>query len=410
LNTPKDKQAQDDGVAMTTDQACGIPRGNTVVIVGDPGTGKTNFLLSYVTQAAVMAEQDEGKRWCGLVRLKAANRPAFEALDGLYRPAYCPELLAATDKNAATSDDDRAQSTPTLRCFISLENSFPRVLQNHGTLLSSLRPSTDEDQFLFVDATAFLSGRLEDRLRYPRLSGGNNGGGLPEEWKEQSHDFTLGGHGLDDDEHFGLYYQDPTPGTHEDPKRIEQLKEDTKPFRRDDEGIRIRCRSFNLITRPIPDPYQRVRLLKDLLAEIFVRFSGCQHRLLAIDSLSALLNPFGERDVSATASPARRLHILNLVRWLEEMGATTFLACEAEHDREQTWGSHTLFLGTEERYLASGVIQLHYHRYPSGDIVRYLRVLKMRGAAHDMRPHAYDLDANGIAWVEPLFGEAGNSR
>ena len=68
-----------------------------------------------------------------------------------------------------------------------------------------------------------------------------------------------------------------------------------------------------------------------------------------------------------------------------------------------------MFLGTEERYLTSGVIQLNYHAYPSGDIVRYLRVLKMRGVAHDMRPFAYDLDEDGIAWVEPLFGEAGKT-
>ena len=34
----------------------------------------------------------------------------------------------------------------------------------------------------------------------------------------------------------------------------------------------------------------------------------------------------------------------------------------------------------------------------------------MRGAAHDMRPHAYDLDDKGISWVEPLFGEAGKIR
>ena len=121
------------------------------------------------------------------------------------------------------------------------------------------------------------------------------------------------------------------------------------------------------------------------------------------------MNPFGENDVSAAASPARRLNMLNLVRWLEEYGVTTFLACEAEHNTERTWGGHPLFLGTEERYLTSGVIQLNYHAYPSGDIVRYLRVLKMRGVAHDMRPFAYDLDEDGIAWVEPLFGEAGKT-
>ena len=85
---------------------------------------------------------------------------------------------------------------------------------------------------------------------------------------------------------------------------------------------------------------------------------------------------------------------------------TTFMACEARRSENNTMRGHPLFLGTEERYLFSGVIQLDYHRYPSGDLMRYLRVLKMRGAAHDMRGYAYELSENGLDWLEALFGEA----
>lgn len=144
--------------------------------------------------------------------------------------------------------------------------------------------------------------------------------------------------------------------------------------------------------RPIPDPLQRVRLLKDLLAELFARFSDHKSCILAIDSLSALLSASVESADAEPASQGRRLHILNLVRWLEERQVTTLMACEAEHRQDRSLGGRALFLGAEERYLASGVIQLQYHTYPSGDVVRYLRVMKMRGAAHDMRPHAYDLE------------------
>jgi len=377
----------------------GIPRGNTVAVVGDPGTGKTTFLLTYVTHGS-LAIQKEERKWSWAVCLKAKDtkkQKTFEKINQLFKPALAKKD-ARGDKN-----------TGTLRCFISLENNLSRVLDNHSKLLDQWQDNSPDDQFVFIDATAFLSGRLDDRLRYPRLSDSSQKEDPRDFWSTHSYNLNLGGHDLDEDVQFGLYHHEDN----KDPKRIEQLDDGAVPFSRkcpNDNKSTMRCRCFNLITRPISDPFQRVRLLKDLLAEVFIRFPECEHRLLAIDSLSALMNPFGEDDLSANASPARRLNILNLVRWLEEYGVTTFLACEAERDTEKTWGGHPLFLGTEERYLASGVIQLNYHKYPSGDIVRYLQVLKMRGAAHDMRPHAYDLDADGISWVEPLFGEAGKTR
>ncbi len=394
-----DENGKSNGVG---ESKSGIPSGNTIAVVGDPGTGKTTFLLNYLTHGTVTTGKDDKERRCGVVCLQPSDpkqKAVFTALNELFRPARVPRIETKKGKKAKAA----AKTHKTVRCFVSLENNLARVLDNHSGLLKSWIDSGELNQFVFVDATAFLSGRLEDKLRYPKLSGiGERPGG---DWEDNTHNFTLGGYKLDEDAHFGLYYQ----VENQEPKRIEQLDKKSIPFLLESDNPTYRA--FNLITRPIADPLQRVRLLKDLLAEIFVCFSEkkYEHRLLAIDSLSALMNPFGKNDVSAAASPARRLHMLNLVRWLEEYGVTTFLACEAEPDPGRTWGGQPLFLGTDERYLTSGVIQLNYHDYPSGDIVRYLRVLKMRGAAHDMRPFAYDLDKNGIAWVEPLFGEAGKT-
>lgn len=385
----------------------GIPRGNTVAVVGDPGTGKTTFLLTHVTHGSlnIIGGDDSWQEVVCLGTGQEEEAESLDAIDNLFSPA-----LSRTGKRP---NEDPKKDAGTLRCFISLENNLSRILDNHGQLLNQwLNESNeapkinDHDQFIMIDATAFLSGRLEDRIRYPRLAGARQEQQGSDFWRENSYDLNLGGHHLSDDEHFGLYFQTDE----KDPKRIEQLGTNKEPFSIKKGGSRINCRSFNMITRPIADPFQRVRLLKDLLAEVFIRFPKCTHRLLAIDSLSALMNSFGENEAAVSATPARRLNMLNLVRWLEEYGVTTFMACEAEPGTNKTSGGHQLFLGTEEQYLASGVIQLNYHPYPSGDIVRYLRVLKMRGAAHDMRPHAYDLSREGVSWVEPLFGEAGMVR
>ncbi len=377
----------------------GIPCGNTIAVVGDPGTGKTTLLLSFLSYGSFMSGKGEWGR-SNILSLHShskENKEAFQTLNKLFIPAGKPK----EDKTGPGESQKK-----TLRCFISLENNLARVWKNHKALIPSREASRScqDSQYIFIDATAFLSGRLEDKLRYPRLNGGNPKDTIEILQEDQIFDFTLGGHHLDEDEHFGLYFQKKD----QEPKRIEQINTDNNqngPF-----DTNIHVRAFNLITRPIPDPFKRVRLLKDLLAELFVRFPEFKHRILAIDSLSALMTPFDESSPLEPSTSGRRLHILNLVRWLEEYNVTTFMACEAEHDTVKTLGGQPLFLGKEERYLASGVIQLNYHAYPSGDVVRYLRIMKMRGAAHDMRPFAYGLGAEGIAWVEHLFGEAGNMR
>jgi hypothetical protein len=250
-----------------------------------------------------------------------------------------------------------------------------------------------------------LSGRLEDQLRYP---------GLPKNkqhlagWRQC--ELTLGGYGSGNTENFGLYWQPPGEGQ---PRKLDQVLQNKKcPLQMrfqesDPEASAPDKLLIDLMTQPVPEPRKRVRLLKDLLANLFAANPRLSGRIVCIDSLSALLSREETTKEVPDGSSSSRLSMLNLVRWLEENDATTLMACEAVRRDESTLRGQPLFLGLEERYLASGVIQLEYHRYRSGDIVRFFRILKMRGCKHDMRRYAYDLYPSGIEWVELLFGEEG---
>ncbi|MEW6218926.1 MAG: ATPase domain-containing protein [Thermodesulfobacteriota bacterium] len=371
----------------------GIPAGNTVALVGDPGTGKTTFLLSFFCHGRIREygpESDAGPPGARSIVL-CSTLPPGDRFNRLFLGSSASKLGGKNHK-------------PLLRCFVSLESSYQRVRAH--THLLPVRNGTateDADAFWFVDATAFLSGRLEDYLRYLPAAPSET----PEWEQQESKDDTagwrhyrlsLGGFGTEDNPSFGLYWQG---GEGKRPERIESLSVDggggDHPFAGNHPTV------LTLLTQTIQSPEQRIRLLKDLLAELFRRFPG-HDCILAIDSLSALLSAPGQDAAGQDDLPIRRLHMLNLVRWLEERGATTFMACEAVRP-DDTLGGRPLFLGTQERYVASGVIQLNYHRYRSGDMIRYLRVLKMRGCGHDMRPYAYELGPEGITWLELLFGE-----
>jgi hypothetical protein len=306
----------------------------------------------------------------------------------------------------------------TLRCFISVETNFKRLLATHPQAFRDVERSENDsdrhssnDAEFFIDATAFLTGRVEDQLRYPKLAAARTEEERSSRDKIRSrpwapYELSLGGHHVDDDEMFGLYWQaEPEDSGVHEPKRIERLSGDGRdgnhPFLQEERGGFMR--RIDLLTPRLPDPLQRIRLIKDLLAELFVRFKDCDTRVISIDSLSALIAPIPYDDGPVPVDGAR-LPILNLIRWLEEYEATTFLACEASRSERETLANEPLFLGAQERYLVSGIIQLAYHRYPSGDLVRYFQLLKVRGAEHDMRPHAYELGGkNGVRWIELLF-------
>ncbi|WP_168161539.1 ATPase domain-containing protein [Ectothiorhodospira sp. BSL-9] len=406
-----------------------------MAIVGDPGTGKTMLLLSFfqrarlVNNALRLASQGQGgspEDW------------QWEAFDRLFQPQG--QMRGAGSEygkdmyGIRTEQNDENGHSRYLRIFVSLENPFSRMLEHHGAMLESTVDPTDgphngrgkgavgsdDDVYVFIDATSLLSGRLEDMLRYPRLDKDNEEGtdARPNPRQRELHLASCGAQNQDPSRCWYAHEENGAALSLED---LLQNPDDFFVKPRDSESSREvgRPRLITLITPPVADPSERVRLLKDLLAMLLATFREWPQRVLALDSLSALLHPCAQLQAvsgNSVPSPAaggilgeaspRRLHMLNLVRWLEEQQVTTMMACEARRTEHNTLRGHPLFLGTEERYLASGVIQLDYHRYPSGDLMRYMRVLKMRGAAHDMRGHAYDLSKNGLAWLEVLFGEA----
>ncbi len=107
------------------------------------------------------------------------------------------------------------------------------------------------DDFIFIDATAFLSGRLEDRLRYPRLDGTNNRGSKgPPGMSTTSTTLPSVVTVRMTTSHFGLYAQ----WDNNEPKRIEQLEDEDPPFQqsKDQQGC---FRVFNLMTRPLRTLY-----------------------------------------------------------------------------------------------------------------------------------------------------------
>ena len=93
-----------------------------------------------------------------------------------------------------------------------------------------------------------------------------------------------------------------------------------------------------------------------------------------------------------------RKALLSLKESLEPMGVTTIFTAEATSGGDG--GVHlTTQLGNLERFIARGVILLSYRSYGAGELVRHLRVLKMRGRGHDTAPKAYQINKTGIDWI-----------
>ncbi len=385
----------------------GIPRGNTVALVGDPGTGKTTFLLLFFRQGRLSGGSKEGG-WVGLGCRDRARAPWREA------------ALAAFDRLmpvSETSEESGSDGVQTVRVFISLDNTFESVNRTHANLLLDSEDGEDgedggKEHWFFIDATSMLTGRLQDGLRYPRLAALQPES--PKGWHVE--ELNLGGWNPNVSEEGPSWYWV------RDRKRPEPLAEcdsDRNPFvgkieykgnDNQEETKDSRRRVLRLMTPYLGDPLRRVALIKDLLAALFAQFiSEKPFLLLTVDSLSSLLQPAPQGALEPAPHGRDRRQILNLVRWLEELQVTSLLAVEAHREEGATLRTHHLYMGGLERYLASGVIQLDYHQYPSGDVIRTLQILKMRGIRHDMRPYAYDLDEGGLAWLEPLIADRGES-
>ena len=95
--------------------------------------------------------------------------------------------------------------------------------------------------------------------------------------------------------------------------------------------------------------------------------------LLVIDSLEAL-------EVLAKFTELRS-DLFQLFEWLRELGATTFVLTEAPPESVLMPVERTHAL--DASYLADGVIHMKMHQVSDVAIQRRLRVVKMRGTAHE---------------------------
>ena len=124
-----------------------------------------------------------------------------------------------------------------------------------------------------------------------------------------------------------------------------------------------------------PEYLRRVRVGIDSVMPLVGRIQGTDHGHLEV-----------------------RKELLSLKESLEAMGVTTIFTAEASSEGDT--GVHlSTKLGNLERFIARGVILLSYRSYGAGELVRNLRVLKMRGRGHKTAPKAYRIEETGIDWI-----------
>lgn len=112
------------------------------------------------------------------------------------------------------------------------------------------------------------------------------------------------------------------------------------------------------------------------------------YRVLVLDSLDAL-------EILAKFREPRR-EMFSLIRWIRDLGCTTFLLGELPADRiigadprRAAYAKH------KEDYLVDGIVHLRLVRQGEFGMQRQLRVVKMRGTRHDTGYHALVFD-NGF--------------
>ena len=125
---------------------------------------------------------------------------------------------------------------------------------------------------------------------------------------------------------------------------------------------------------------------------------------VCIDSLTSFLShgmaQESKRD-SYIAEEIRRT-IVELRANLEVSNATTLFTVEAMPTESAETGFTTAWRNIEN-FVARGVIQLGYHGYGKGDLVRYLRIIKMRGVGHSTTKYAFEITNKEIKWIGELI-------
>ncbi|MGC1121742.1 MAG: ATPase domain-containing protein [Candidatus Methanofastidiosia archaeon] len=126
---------------------------------------------------------------------------------------------------------------------------------------------------------------------------------------------------------------------------------------------------------------------------------------VCVDSLTSLLShgigEASERDPPTTERQLRKT-IIELRAILEVSNATTLFTAEAR-PAESTESEFTTTWKNIEHFVARGVIQLGYHGYGKGDLVRYLRIIKMRGVGHSTTKYAFEITNKEIEWIGELI-------
>jgi KaiC/GvpD/RAD55 family RecA-like ATPase len=126
---------------------------------------------------------------------------------------------------------------------------------------------------------------------------------------------------------------------------------------------------------------------------------------VCVDSLTSLLShgmeETSERDSQTTEKQLRKI-IIELRAILEVSNATTLFTAEARPSESVESGFTTTWKNIEH-FVARGVIQLGYHGYGKGDLVRYLRIIKMRGVGHSTTEYAFEITNKEIEWIGELI-------
>jgi circadian clock protein KaiC len=121
--------------------------------------------------------------------------------------------------------------------------------------------------------------------------------------------------------------------------------------------------------------------------------AGAHLQLLVIDSLEAL-------EVLAKFEN-RRVELFRLFEWLRDLGLTSFVIAE----RPDFIIRGNVFQGRhDEDFLADGMIQLRLHSVTDVQIQRRIRIVKMRGTAHDTGYMAFHVAPGKEFEVAPAIG------